>query len=137
VTFYVVAVLHANNYRDIEADSLAGARTVAILLGPRASLVYYDLLLVAAHVGALAAGYCCGCAGSLASLLVLPQSIWLSVRIRRQATLRTQDEETAKTSMIFGVALALGIITMPGPDISRLGLAVTALVVVVLKVFAN
>jgi len=137
VTLYVIAILHANNYRDIEADSRTGAKTVAILLGPRASLYYYDLLLTCAHLGALAAGYHYGCVGASASLLVLPQSVWLSVRIRNRALLRTQDEETAKTTMIFGVALALGIITMPGLELSQLGLAVTGLVVVLLKVFAN
>lgn len=137
VTMYVVATLHANNYRDIEADSRTGARTVAIILGRRASRHYYDLLLLGAHATALAAGWSRGCAGTLASLAVLPQSLWLLVRIRRSATLRTQDEETAKSTMLFGVALGLGIITMPGAEPSSLGLGVVALVVGVLKVFAD
>jgi len=137
VTLYVVATLHANNYRDIEADRRSGARTVAILLGPRASLVYYDLLLLGAHAGAVALGHFRGCAGAWASLAALPQSVWLCVRIRRAATLRTQDDETAKSTMLFGVALGLGILTMPGPEPSRLGFGVTALVVAVLKVFAD
>jgi len=137
VTLYVIAILHANNYRDIEADSRAGAKTVAILLGPERSLRYYDLLLASAHVGALLAGYACGCVGAAASLFVLPQSLWLCVRIRRRATLSTQDEETAKTTMMFGVALALGIVTMPGAELSVPGMGLVALVVTVLKVFAN
>jgi len=68
---------------------------------------------------------------------VLPQSLWLCVRIRRRATLSTQDEETAKTTMMFGVALALGIVTMPGAELSVPGMGLVALVVTVLKVFAN
>lgn len=137
VTLYVIATLHANNYRDIESDGRAGARTVAILLGPKASLHYYSLLLFSAHLGALLAGYFYSCVGAAASLLVAPQSIWLCFRIRRPATLRTQDEETAKTMMMFSVALSLGILTMPGMEFSSLGLAVSALTVFVLKVFAN
>lgn len=137
VALYVVATLHANNYRDIESDSRSGARTVAIILGARASLWYYDLLLMGAHVVALYAGYRSGCSGALASLAVLPQSLWLCARIRRTSTLRTQDEETAKSTMMFAVALGLGIVIMPGMESSRLGLAVCALVVAVLKVFAN
>jgi len=137
VTLYVVAILHANNHRDIEVDSRTGAKTVAILLGRGASLHYYTLLLAGAHASAVATGYWYSCTGSLASLLVLPQSVWLCVRIRCRGKLHDQDEETAKTTMMFGVALALGIIVMPGAEFSRLGMAVIALVVGVLKVFAN
>mmetsp|Transcript_62465 Transcript_62465/g.101160 ORF Transcript_62465/g.101160 Transcript_62465/m.101160 type:complete len:325 (+) Transcript_62465:85-1059(+) len=137
VTLLVVATLHANNYRDIEVDSRAGAKTVAILLGRTASLHYYSVLLAGAHIGALVVGYACSCIGATASLLVVPQSLWLCMRIRRDATLRTQDEETAKTMMMFSVALSLGIITMPGLQYSSLGMALSGLVVLVLKVFAN
>jgi len=136
-TLYVIAILQANNYRDMEADQHSGARTLAILLGPRGSLAYYGLLLYSAHAGAVAAGYWYNCLGATASLLVLPQSIWLCLRIQNQATLRTQDEETAKSAMMFGVALALGIMTMPGTEFSMHGLGATALVVVVLKLFAD
>lgn len=133
----VVATLHANNYRDIESDTKAGARTVATMLGPTASLHYYSFLLFAAHAGILAVGFYTECLGATASLLVAPQSLYLCHRIRQQKTLRTQDEETAKTAMMLGVALALGIATMPGTDASRHGFAVTALVVTVLKICAD
>jgi len=137
VTLFVVATLHANNYRDIEVDRRAGAATVAIILGPEFALHYYSVLIVGAHVGALAAGYVFSCKGAFASILVLPQSLWLCVRIRRRATLHTQDEETAKTTMMFGVALALGIVTMPGHTASWHGFVAAAIVVGVLKVFAD
>merc|ERR1712187_837562 len=110
-------------------DRRAGAKTVATRLGPAASLHYYTFLLLGAHVGALAAGYWFHCVGSLGSLFVLPQSIWLNMRIRRQQLLRTQDEETAKTTLIFGVALGLGIVTMPSAELSRHSLATIAGVV--------
>lgn len=134
---YVVEILHANNYRDIEVDKQGGARTVAVLLGPEASLVYYKVLLAAAHVLALVAGWIYRCYGCVATIFVLPQSLWLCFRIHRRNLLRDQDEETAKTMMMFSVASALGLITMPGPEISSLSMGVCALVVLVLKVFAD
>eukprot|EP00435_Cladocopium_sp_Y103_P012744 s1175_g3.t1 len=114
-----------------------GARTVAVLLGPEASLVYYKVLLAAAHVLALVAGWIYGCYGCVATIFVLPQSLWLCFRIHRRNLLRDQDEETAKTMMMFSVASALGLITMPGTEISSLSMGVCALVVLVLKVFAD
>eukprot|EP00929_Paragymnodinium_shiwhaense_P086306 TRINITY_DN46824_c0_g1_i1.p1 TRINITY_DN46824_c0_g1~~TRINITY_DN46824_c0_g1_i1.p1 ORF type:complete len:523 (-),score=101.57 TRINITY_DN46824_c0_g1_i1:350-1918(-) len=137
VSLYVVATLHANNYRDIETDSRAGIKTVAILLGPPLALHYYTLLLAAAHVGALVAGYMLGCIGVLSTLFVVPQSIWLLIRIRQKALLRTQDEETAKTALSFAVALALGIATMPGSELSWPGLGVSFLAAMVLKFFTD
>ncbi len=41
----IVAVLHANNWRDIGPDTAAGARTVASVLGERGSLIYYLILI--------------------------------------------------------------------------------------------
>jgi len=41
----IVAVLHANNWRDIGTDTAAGARTVASLLGERGSQIYYLALI--------------------------------------------------------------------------------------------
>ncbi len=37
----IVAVLHANNWRDIKSDSSAGVKTMATLLGERGSKYYY------------------------------------------------------------------------------------------------
>ncbi|OLP90326.1 hypothetical protein AK812_SmicGene28129 [Symbiodinium microadriaticum] len=113
-----------------------GSRTVAILLGPKASLVYYYGLLMGAHALALLLGVTFGCHGVAATIFVLPQSLWLCVRIHRQELLRDQDEETAKSMMMFSVALALGILTMPD-NLSVLPMMVCALVTVVLKVFAD
>lgn len=137
VSMLVVATLHANNYRDMEADRRAGATTFALRLGREASLHYYSLLVVGAHIVVLVAGWQLGCAGALASLCVLPQSLWLCIRIRQAAKLLKQDEETAKTTMMFGLALAIGIVSMPGAEISKHGLGFALLVTCILKVFAD
>lgn len=127
VSLYVVAILHANNYRDIESDARCGARTLATRLGKVASLWYYDCLLSLAHLIILAVGYRQACLGVLTTLWVLPLSLFLAWRIRQDDPhlLRTQDEETAKTQFLFGVALAMGIVTMPGKEFSTIGMLAT------------
>lgn len=44
-----IAILHGNNYRDIAEDRAAGYHTVASLLGPRGSAIYYTALLAGAY----------------------------------------------------------------------------------------
>lgn len=59
------AVLLVNNHRDRTSDSLAGRRTLAILIGPAGSRAVYALLLLAALIGL--AAY----AGSAVELVLL------------------------------------------------------------------
>ncbi len=47
ISLLVIAILHANNWRDIASDGTRGARTVASLLGPQGSRTYYGFLLFA------------------------------------------------------------------------------------------
>lgn len=42
----VIAILHANNWRDIEGDRKGEIKTVAMLLGDKGSLIYYAALLL-------------------------------------------------------------------------------------------
>lgn len=60
LSFLVVAIVHANNWRDIEGDRSSDVTTVASLLGDGGSLVYYGFLLFGAF-------------GSVALLVVLPR----------------------------------------------------------------
>lgn len=46
LSLFTVAILHANNWRDIETDPLKGCVTVAGLLGPERSGIYYRLLVL-------------------------------------------------------------------------------------------
>jgi len=45
ISLLVVAILHANNWRDITSDSRQSITTVAALLGDKGSLFYYGFLL--------------------------------------------------------------------------------------------
>lgn len=47
VGLLVIAILHANNWRDITSDSSRGFCSIASLLGDRGSLAYYGFLLFA------------------------------------------------------------------------------------------
>ena len=126
---YVVAILHANNVRDIQSDREGGAWTLAVHLGPIKSRRYFIILVALAHILAMVAGWIYGCYGSFATLSVLPRSICLCIRVQQPANLRDQDAETAKAMMLFSVILALGLITMPGTEISLLPMGISILVV--------
>jgi 1,4-dihydroxy-2-naphthoate polyprenyltransferase len=80
VGLVAAAVLHANNYRDLEPDRLAGRHTLAIRLGPQPSKLLYALLMLAPFVLLLLPA---APRGGWLALGVLPLAIHL---IRRFAT---------------------------------------------------
>jgi 1,4-dihydroxy-2-naphthoate polyprenyltransferase len=53
LSLLVVAILHANNWRDMEDDGEKGVKTVASALGDRRSLNYYGVLIFGAPLGIL------------------------------------------------------------------------------------
>lgn len=138
VAAYTVAILHANNVRDIWNDSKIGAVTVATTLGESHSKTYYDFLLFGmAHLFAVVIGlfYLESVGYAVCSAWVLPLSIWLSRRIRGgSALLHDQDEKTAKTGMLFGLALCIGTASMPSMLWCSVGWWACGVCVVVLHV---
>jgi 1,4-dihydroxy-2-naphthoate octaprenyltransferase len=114
VGLLVAAILHANNMRDLEGDLARGKRTLANLLGRRASKVeYYFLvggsyvLLVALVLFGVAPWY------TLLALLTLPNAIDL---LRTAAIYETPQRlnkvlrDTAKLHERFGWAMILGMV---------------------------
>jgi 1,4-dihydroxy-2-naphthoate octaprenyltransferase len=114
VGLLVAAILHANNMRDLEGDLAKGKRTLANLLGRRASKVeYYFLvggsyiLLVALVLFGVAPWY------TLLALLTLPSAIEL---MRTTAIYETPQRlnkvlrGTAKLHERFGWAMILGMV---------------------------
>lgn len=114
VGLLVAAILHANNMRDLEGDLAKGKRTLANILGRRASKVeYYFLvggsyvLLVLLVVLGVAPGY------TLLALVTLPSAINL---IRAAAVYETPQRlnkvlrGTAKLHERFGWAMILGVV---------------------------
>jgi len=113
----VVATLHANNWRDAEADLAAGCRTVAGLLGDGASAAYYHALIFLPYALVIVYtvhGY--GPYSALWALLALP----LCVRLARDTGKRhadaregrmpfiSLDTRTAAAGLVFGLLLAAG-----------------------------
>ncbi len=108
-----IAILHGNNYRDIQEDLQAGYRTVAVLLGPRGSGIYY-LCLVAFAYGltvwfVMRGWFPVGC---LLVVLTLPVA-WRNVRIAFQparVAFTFLDLLTAQLHLYFGLALVIGLV---------------------------
>lgn len=102
-------ILHSNNARDIKADSLSGAATLATILGFEKALVFYQMLIVGAYLSAayIALFYHVGCA---ATFLTVPLALDVVAKFEAK-TMTTLPEETAKLHLPFGVLLVIGILT--------------------------
>ena len=111
-----VAVLHANNTRDIPTDTAAGARSFASILGPKAAMWDYILLIslpIAFTIVAAILGYFpWWCLLILLSLPIVIQNIRQALRLKTDgiAAFNQLDLMTAKLQMISGITLCLGFI---------------------------
>lgn len=110
-----VAILHVNNTRDIESDREAGIRTIAMLLGKRASLKLYTFEVLFPFLFIIAT-VCCGWLPiySLVVLLAAPKA-WknaravLSAKKKGSEVLATIDADTAQLQLIFSLLLAVSL----------------------------
>lgn len=110
VGLITVAILHANNTRDIQTDARAGIKTLAMKLGERTSVILYCIETLFPF------GWIIGCAvtGTFPwwSLLVLPviipamQNI-LRYPVKGASAIIHLDEQTAKLQLLFSWAFAL------------------------------
>ena len=114
----VIAILHANNWRDTASDGERRVKTVAALLGDRGSLAYYGGLLFGPFVIDLAFIAVPRFAGGplppmpltfLLVLLALPNALTLWGRAVRRASPRRPmdfiilDGATANHNLVFGL----------------------------------
>ena len=110
-----VAILHVNNTRDIESDRAAGIRTLAMLLGKRASInlyvfeVYFPFVLVIATI-------CCGWLPwySLIVLLAFPKARANARTVRNarkqgSEALNMMDAATSQLQLMFSLLLAVSL----------------------------
>ncbi|OVE73479.1 1,4-dihydroxy-2-naphthoate octaprenyltransferase [bacterium B17] len=117
---YTVAILHANNWRDIESDKANSCTTMASMLGPAGSRVYYRLLvigpfaLVAAYVvAAMVMNYrSYAPLMALISFLALPLALKLASAKddNRELGFLMLDGRTAQTQLVFGLLLPLSFV---------------------------
>jgi 1,4-dihydroxy-2-naphthoate octaprenyltransferase len=105
-------VLHGNNFRDIAEDRRSGYVTVAQMLGPRGSGLYYLALVAGAYLATLALVL----VGSLAAWcllagLSLPLA-WRNVRIAFRpvrVAFSFLDLMTAQLHLVFGLLFVVGV----------------------------
>lgn len=116
--FLAVAILVANNLRDIRTDEAAGKRTLAVRLGDRRTRVFYRTCVVAAFaVVALGVGAGIGDTArgmSAWASLALLASVAAIGPLRRVGTAQGKDliavlVGTARVQVVFGGLLALGL----------------------------
>jgi 1,4-dihydroxy-2-naphthoate octaprenyltransferase len=108
--FLVVAILHANNHRDIKGDAKSLAHTVAVRMGQRLSLMYYEFLVVAPPIiSVIMALVWKEYFGMLAGGLTLPLGLRLALTARSKVLPRDIDAETAKLMLLYGLVTSLGI----------------------------
>lgn len=110
----VTAIVAVNNLRDIETDTRAGKRTLAVRLGPTATRVYLVGLFAAAYAG-LGALVAAGVLGSsaLVALATLPLAVRAGTAvIARSGGARLNDAllRTARTHVAFTGLLALAVL---------------------------
>ena len=113
------AILHVNNWRDIDSDRTQGIRTIALTLGKNKSFYYYTGLILSPFIivtGFVMFGYLhVFRIGSLpfSTLIVwlaLPISFRLIKRAKSSSGLLDLVELTAKLNLVFGVLYAGGIL---------------------------
>jgi 1,4-dihydroxy-2-naphthoate octaprenyltransferase len=121
----VIAILHANNWRDILTDNEKRVTTVAGVLGDRGSQAYYGCLIFAPFAIDLAFIFVPRLTGGplrpmpltfLVVLLALPSSLRLWGRAARRAAPRSPldfvvlDGATAKHNLVFGLLSTAAVI---------------------------
>jgi 1,4-dihydroxy-2-naphthoate octaprenyltransferase len=104
----IVAILEANNIRDIPTDEATGKRTLAVRIGSRDARILYRLLVVMAYVSVVA-GVCVGIADEAAGLpmwSLLALASWL-LAIRPMETVGT-----AEGAELIPVLVATSLLTV-------------------------
>jgi 1,4-dihydroxy-2-naphthoate octaprenyltransferase len=109
-----VAILVVNNLRDIETDGQTGKRTLAVMIGPRATRLEYGLLLVVAYAIPLLL-WLIGDSSPWVMLpwLTLPQALRLTRTMRDTTEGRALNRALAATAnldLVFSLLFAMGLL---------------------------
>jgi 1,4-dihydroxy-2-naphthoate octaprenyltransferase len=110
VGLLAVALLLVNNLRDIPGDTAAGKRTLAVRVGAPVTRGLYTACLLLPF--ALAIGAAVIRTGALLALVALPVALGPIRRVRDGAEGRDLIPalaDTARTQLVFGLMLAVGI----------------------------
>ena len=110
-----VAILHANNARDIETDRRAGIKTFALLTGRPFAINVYLFEMILPYLWLLTTAIL-GCVSpwALVTFITLPIAIsnskqMLSCKTKGIEAIATLDEATAKLQLAFSMTLTIGL----------------------------
>ena len=110
-----VAILHVNNTRDIESDRAAGIRTLAMLIGLKASVQLYAFEVLFPFVAVIATIMCGWLPWhSVIVLFALPKA-WRCARVvldspkKGMETLVMHDAATSQLQLLFSLLLAVSL----------------------------
>jgi 1,4-dihydroxy-2-naphthoate octaprenyltransferase len=106
------AILVVNNLRDIATDTIAGKRTLAVILGPRATTVEYALLLFVAFVAPVALAAAGRGVAVLLPLLAVPLALppFRTVRtFTEPSQLNPVLKATARLALVHSLLFAIGL----------------------------
>jgi 1,4-dihydroxy-2-naphthoate polyprenyltransferase len=116
VGLLVAAILHANDFRDIEDDSRAGIKTSSIVGGKLFAAAEYYFMLIGSYVSVVVmVALKILSPWSLLVLLTFPISLKLMKIIKpstdsRNPALATADVQTAQFHFLFGLILSVSLI---------------------------
>ena len=111
-----VAILHANNARDIETDRRAGIKTFALLTGRSFAINVYLFEMILPYLWLLVTViFGCVSPWALVTFITLPIAIsnskqMLSCKTKGIEAIATLDEATAKLQLAFSMTLTIGLI---------------------------
>jgi 1,4-dihydroxy-2-naphthoate octaprenyltransferase len=110
IGFIACAVLMVNNIRDIEPDTLAGKRTLAVRLGQRASRIVFVVFLAIPYLilGYFLLLYTYGGYVYFTLLIAVPAML-IVLTARTAKELITALQLTSLTALLFGLGLAAAI----------------------------
>ncbi len=110
----VAAILVVNNYRDMETDKSVGKRTLAVMIGPRASRLQFFVLIATSYLvlPIFWLGGVIGLGGALLPMLTLPLAFVVCLRLQRDTgrILNAALGQTALLALLFSLLLAVGIV---------------------------
>lgn len=109
------AVLHCNNTRDTASDAVAAIRTLPMLIGTKASILLYDIMVLLPYAWIVV----CAFIGklpwlSMLTLVILPKAITNCRQMHGFATasdaINNLDERTAQLQLIHTLTLTITLI---------------------------
>ncbi|NMC64369.1 MAG: prenyltransferase [SAR324 cluster bacterium] len=124
IGLHIIAILHANNWRDIQSDGKKGSVSIAAILGDKGSFYYYGFLIFMPYILVVLYIFVPDFdgsgvrlpLGSLATFLSLPLAIKLLAKASQRGAPRNEldfvalDGSTARLNLLFGGLLILGFV---------------------------